>query len=169
MKNRFFKKSSPKRVYTNVLARFWWKPHKERVNVGSFSLWRIGLGGDMGSIVSKRVGEAGLQVGFSKIPGKEMSLVRRNWVCLVPRMTGEAQGTAWNGFWSLKPTLKIKKTRKKTKIQEIPPQGPHRSLWVPIGPTVGPSLLSSSAGDTLYFWLWGCRTAQANKFPCGIS
>ena len=52
----------------------------------------------MGLIFSKRVGEAGSQGGFSKIPGKELSLVRRSRACLVPKMTGEAQGTVWNSF-----------------------------------------------------------------------
>ena len=57
----------------------------------------------MGLIFLKKFGEAGSQVRSSKIPGKEMSLVRRNWVCLVPKMTGEAQGTVWNRFSSLQP------------------------------------------------------------------
>ena len=38
------------------------------------------------------------EIEFSNILGHEMSLVRRNRACLVPKMTGEAQGRVWNRF-----------------------------------------------------------------------
>ena len=36
------------------------------------------------------------EIQFSNIRGHETSLVRRFGVCLVPKITGEAQRTVWN-------------------------------------------------------------------------
>ena len=41
---------------------------------------------------------------FLNIGGQEMSFVKRFWAIPVPNMMGEAQGTVWDGFRSLKHT-----------------------------------------------------------------
>ena len=67
-----------------------------------------------------RPGPDHLKINFSNIRGHEMSLVRRFRAVMLWKMTGEAQGRGWKGFWGLERITKIHKSDLYSENPKIP-------------------------------------------------